>query len=104
MAGKLGMLKQAMSMQKELKKVQKDLGRLTTEFSNNGVTVVAKGDMTIESVQLDMDVLSSMKSDRIDRTITVAVNSALKAVKKEAGAQMAQASGGMGGLADLLGG
>lgn len=104
MANMMSMLKQASSMKKEMKRIQKDLESKTVAYENGGVKVVARGDMTIVSIEISPDAVINNKPDRLDQLVTKAVNGALKEVKKVAAAQMQQMTGGLGGLGEMLGG
>ena len=104
MANMMSMLKQASSMKKEMKRIQKELETKTVEYENGGVKAVARGDMTIVSVEISPDAVVSNKPDRLNQIVTKAVNGALKEVKKQAGAEMQKMTEGMGGLGDMLGG
>jgi len=103
MANMLKMMKQAASMQKEMKRIQKDLARQTVEFTNAGVTVQARGDMSIEQIDIDEKVLDGANPQKLGKQIKMAVNGALAAAKKKAGSEMSKLTAGSG-LGDLLGG
>jgi DNA-binding protein YbaB len=100
------MMKQAAQMQMELKRVQKQLAKQTVVFENAGVHVTARCDMSIEKVEVTPGVLEGANAEKLGRQITAAVNGAMAAAKKQAGAEMSKlaGAGGMGGLRDLLGG
>lgn len=101
MAGMFDMMKQAASMQKQMKKVQKELARKTAEASNGAVTVVARGDMSIKSISID-GAIGSMDTVSLEKMLVSATNSALDSAKKMAGGEMSKMTGGLGGLADML--
>jgi len=92
------MMKQAMSMQRELKNVQKQLAKQTVEYAwkNGLVKVVARGDMTIESVKIDPHMLNPSDSRRLEEGVASAVNSALFAAKEQAAKEMSKLTAGMG--------
>ena len=98
------MLKQAGSMQGEMKKIQKDLASKKAEGSAKDglVKVVACGDMTIESIKIDSSLIDSSKSADLEEVVAVAVNDALTAAKNMAGAEMSKLTSGLG-LDGLLG-
>ena len=98
MANLLSMMKEAASMQKQMKRVQKELARKTVEFSGPGdlVKVVARGDMTIDKITLSPEALASADADKLGKQLTSAVNGALEKAKREAGQEMARITGGMG--------
>jgi DNA-binding YbaB/EbfC family protein len=106
MANMFQMMKQAATMQRELKRIQKELSRQSVEFENGGVKVVARGDMTVERVDITADALQGATPEKLGRQVTTAVNGALAAAKKQAGEQMQKLTqgAGLGGLGDMLGG
>lgn len=106
MANVFQMMKQAATMQRELKRIQKELARQMVEFENGGVKIVARGDMTIERVDITPATLQGAVPEKLGRQIAMAVNGALAAAKKQAGEQMSKLTqgAGLGGLSDMLGG
>lgn len=100
------MIKQAASMQKQMKQIQKELaGKLVEhEAAGGAIKVVACGDMTVKQIKIAPALLNPEQAEKTGRLITEAVNGALEKSKKEAGQQMAKiaGSGGGGGLMDLL--
>ncbi len=90
-------------MQRQMKRIQKDLARRTAEYSEKGVTVVARGDMTVKSIRIDPDAADLSRPERLSQAVTVAVNGAIKAVKKEAEAEMSKVTKGMD-IPGLMGG
>ncbi len=103
MAKMLDMIKQASQMRKEMKRIQEDLEKQTTEYANAGVKVVARGDMTLLSITIDPEVLNTTKPDKLERILLQNINAALKLAKREAQKLMSTATAG-GGLSELLGG
>lgn len=101
MSNMFSMLKDAAAMQMKMRKFQKELDRQVVECEHQGVSVVAKGDMSLRSIKISPTLMTG-KPDAIEKALLVAANSALAAVKKQAAEQMAKMSGGMGGLADML--
>ena len=96
MANMMEMMKQAATMRKEMKRIQKELARKTVEFSNGGVSVVARGDMSIQGVTINPETVDLSDANRLARQITTAVNGALSAAKKQAGSEMSQLTSGLG--------
>ena len=103
MANMLSMMKQAASMKKEMKKIQKQLESQSVTYENGGIEVVARGDMSIVSITISDETLADAKPERLNRLLVQVVNGALKSAKKEAAEKMAAAMGGAGGLGDMLG-
>ena len=102
--GILDQMKQAMQMRQEAKKLQAQIEKITAEYSNGGITVVARGDMSIASVKIADDTYAEVcsgKRARFETMLFNVINGALKNVKKstqEAMASMMQANGGMSAL------
>ncbi len=102
MAKMVKMMQQAVSMRSKMKKMQKELEKKVVEIkSNNGkVTVSARGDMSIKSIEFDPSVFEDLNVERLQKVLVTTVNSALNGAKKAAGSEMQK----MGSLADMLGG
>ena len=102
--GMFDQVKQAMQMRSEAKRIQAEIQKIKAEYSNGGITVIAKGDMTIDKISVTPDAYDEVKAGRPQRFETMllnVVNGALKRAKDATQAEMAkmmQASGGMGGL------
>ncbi len=106
MANMVKMVQQAASMRKQVKRMQKEMARkVVSVTSNNGkVTVEASGDMAIRSITLAPGCLEGISQERLEKLLTLTVNSALNAAKKTAGSEMSKMTGGLEGLQGLLGG
>ena len=96
-------IKQAMQMRNEAKKIESTVKAISAEYSNGGITVVAKGDMTIEKIAMSPEAYDEVKAGKPARFETMllnTVNGALSKVKAETQKQMAamMQAGGMGGL------
>ena len=104
MANIFNMVKKAASMKKEMKTIQDSLVKQQVEYSAGGgkVKVVARGDMSIESITIDPLSINPDKADRLEELLVAGINGALKAAKKKAGSEMSKLAGGMG-LGDLMG-
>lgn len=98
MANMFEMMKQAMSMQRDLKNVQKQLSKQTVEFAGKGglVKVTARGDMTIESMKIDPSLINPADPARLEQLAVAAVNGALQAAKEKAAKEMSKLTAGMG--------
>lgn len=101
--GILDQMKQAMQMRSEAKRIQAEIEKITSEYSNGGITVKVRGDFTVESITITDETWKEVQSGKTDRFSTMflnVINGALKNVKKttqEHMAKMMQANG-MGGL------
>ena len=100
----MNMLKM-MQQFKQIKKLQKELARQTYEATSTSkqVTVVAKGDMSIQSLSIAPEAMDSGPNS-LAREIISTANSALDSAKKGATGEMSKMAGGLGGIADMLGG
>jgi DNA-binding protein YbaB len=97
-------VKQAMQMRSEAKRIEAEIKKITAEYSNGGITVVAKGDMTIEKIAVTPEAYDEVKAGkpaRFETTLFNVVNGALKKARETTQQMMMkqmQAAGGMGGL------
>ncbi len=98
MVNMMKLMKQASAMQKNMEKMQAELGEKTVEFSSGGgmVTVVAHGDMRIESVTIDPKVVDPDDVEMLQDLVLAAVDGALRAAKDMAAEEMGKVTGGMG--------
>ena len=101
MSNVFSMMKKAVSMQREMKQIQKQLEKQSIEGSSGGVKVVAKGDLSIESIKIDPKLMDPSRPENLERTVVAACNNALGAAKKLAGGEMSKIAGGLG-LGDLM--
>ena len=102
--GMLDQVKEAMKMRGEAKRIEAEIKKITAEYSNGGITVVAKGDMTIEKIAITPEAYEEVKAGKPARFETMlfnTVNGALKRAREATQQEMAkmmQAGGGLGGL------
>ena len=101
--GMFDQVKEAMKMRSEAKKIEAAVKAISAEYSNGGITVVAKGDMTIDKIAMSPEAYDEVKAGKPQRFETMllnVVNGALSRVKAETQKQMAamMQAGGMGGL------
>ena len=101
--GMFDQVKQAMQMRSEAKRIQNEIQKIKAEYSNGGITVIAKGDMTIDKIAITPEAYDEVKAGKPQRFETMlfnVVNGALKNVRKTTQEHMAKMmqSGGMGGL------
>ena len=102
--GIMDQMKEAMKMRSESKKIEAAIKKITVEYSNGGISVVAKGDMTIEKIAFSDNAFDEVKAGKPERFRTMlenVVNGALKKVREATQQEMMkmmQAGGGLGGL------
>lgn len=102
--GMFDQVREAMKMRSEAKKIEAEIKKITAEYSNGGITVVAKGDMTIDKIAITPEAYEEVKAGKPARFETMlfnVVNGALKKARETTQQEMVklmQANGGFGGL------
>ena len=102
--GMFDQVKEAMKMRSEAKRIEAEIKKITVEYANGGITVVARGDMTIDKIAITPEAYEEVKAGKPARFETMlfnVVNGALKKVREATQQQMMkqmQAAGGLGGL------
>lgn len=97
-------IKQAMQMRSEAKKLEAEVKKVTVEYANGGITVIARGDMTIDKIAISPEAYEEViqgKPARFETMLFNVVNGALKRAREATQQLMMremQASGGMSGL------
>ena len=91
------MMKQAQRMQAELAKAQDEIKELEFEATAGGgmVKVVAKGDMTIQSIAIDPEAVDPEDVDMLQDMVLAAVNEALRGVSEISSQRLNAATGGL---------
>ena len=91
------MMKQAASMQKDMKKKQKLLAKKTVEFTskNGSVTATASCDMQLQNVEIQPELVNPAEIKKLELTIKEAVCGAIKMAQNEAAAEMKDITKGM---------
>ena len=94
----LKMIKDTMSAQKNLKKIQNELQQKTVEYSSAGgeVRVTACGDASVLSIKIDPSALDPNRVDRFEKIILETVNGALEEAKKMSAEHMQKLMADMG--------
>ena len=102
--GMFDQMKEAMRTRSEAKRIEAEIKKISAEYSNGGITVVAKGDLSIERITIAPEAYDEVKAGKPARFETMlfnVVNGALKKVREATQAEMAkmmQANGGLSGL------
>ena len=101
--GLLDQVKDAMKMRSESKKIEAAIKRITADYSNGGITVTAKGDMSIEKIEMApgaYDEVKAGKPARFETMLLNVVNGALKKVREATQQEVMKMmqQGGAGGL------
>lgn len=92
------MMKQAAAVQQQMEKKQAELAERTVEFSAGGgmVTVVAKGDMSIQSIKIDPKVVDPDDVEMLEDLVCAGVDGALKNVQALVNAELGALTKGIG--------
>ena len=102
--GMFDQVREAMKMRSEAKRIESEIKKITAEYSNGGITVIAKGDMSIEKIAVAPEAYEEVvkgKPARFETMLFNVVNGALKRVRESVQSEMAkmmQQGGGLGGL------
>jgi DNA-binding protein YbaB len=101
--GMFDQIKEVMQMRSETKRIEAEVKKITAEYTNGGITVVAKGDMSIESISILPEAYEEVikgKSARFETMLFNVVNGALKkarAATQQMMLKQMQAAGGLFG-------
>jgi DNA-binding YbaB/EbfC family protein len=92
------MIKEAASLQKNVKKIQKELARKTIEFSagDGAVTVVAAGDGTVKSIRIDPRAVDPGQTTKLESLVLAAVSGALKQARDLGAKEVSRVASSMG--------
>ena len=100
--GLMDQMKEALRMRSETKRIEAEIKKISAEYSNGGITVVAKGDMTIDKIAISPEAYDEVKKGKPARFETMlfnVVNGALKKAREATQQEMAKMmQGGAGGL------
>ena len=101
--GMFDQIKGAMQMRSEVKRIEAEVKKIAVEYTNGGITVVAKGDMTMERISVLPEAYEEVikgKPARFETMLFNVVNGALKKAREATQEMMLkqiQASGGLFG-------
>jgi nucleoid-associated protein EbfC len=95
--GMAKMMKQLQKAQSEMNRMQEELGEKTVESSSGGgaVRVVANGQKSLISLQIDPEVLSEDNREMLEDLIIAAVNEAFQRVDEMIASEMQKLTGGL---------
>lgn len=91
------MIRQAQQLQKKMAELQEELETATVEATAGGgvVTVVVTGKLTIESIEIDPEVVSPEDVDLLQDLVMAAVNEGLASAQEMVSSRMGQLTGGL---------
>ncbi|MBT8041642.1 MAG: YbaB/EbfC family nucleoid-associated protein [Kiritimatiellales bacterium] len=92
------MMKQAASLQKNMKKKQAQLAKTEVQFSAGGgmVTAVATCDMKVKSIKISPEAIDSSNVKTLEKLVLTAVDGALKSAQETMSKEMGELTSGMG--------
>jgi len=92
-----GLMEAAQRMQREIQRVQEELGEKRVEASAGGgmVTVIANGRMEIVQIRIEPSVIDPKDVGMLEDLLTAAVNQAVAKAKELAQQELAKVTGGM---------
>jgi len=95
--GMAKIMKQLQKAQSEMNRMQEELGEKTVESSSGGgaVRVVANGQKSLISLQIDPEVLSEDNREMLEDLIIAAVNEAFQRVDEMIASEMQKLTGGL---------
>ena len=91
------MLRQAQQLQKRMAQLQEELESATVTATAGGgvVSVVVTGKLTLESIEIDPEVVSPDDVDILQDLITAAVNEGLSNAQEMVSSRMSELTGGL---------
>ena len=91
------MLRQAQQLQRRMAQLQEELESATVEATAGGgvVKVVVTGKLTVESIEIDPEVVSPEDVDILQDLITAAVNEGLSNAQEMVSSRMGELTGGL---------
>ena len=91
------MLRQAQQLQRRMAQLQEELESATVEASAGGgvVKVVVTGKLTVESIEIDPEVVSAEDVDILQDLVTAAVNEGLSNAQEMVSSRMGELTGGL---------
>lgn len=110
MFGNLGniadLMRNAGKIRESVEKATEQLGSLQVEGTSGGGVVVAKanGKMELVSIRIDPKLLADGDAELLEDLVAAAVNQALTKAREAAAKSIQAITGGMPGLAGLMGG
>ena len=99
--GMFDQIKEAMRMRSEAKRIQNEIQKISVTHSNGGITVTAKGDMTIERIAIAPEAYEEVvkgKPQRFETMLFNTVNGALKRAREATQQMVMKQMQGAGGL------
>lgn len=92
------MMKQAQKLQKDMMNAKEEIDNTDYEISKSFVTIKAKGNKTITSIDINMDSLEKEDVEVLQDLVQVAINELFNNIDRDIEKKMGKFSNGMPGL------
>lgn len=92
------MMKQAQKLQKDMMNAKEEIDNTDYEISKSFVTIKAKGNKTITSIDINMDSLEKEDVEVLQDLLQVVINELFNNIDKDIEKKMGKFSNGMPGL------
>ncbi len=92
------MMKQAQKLQKDMMNAKEEIDNTDYEISKSFITIKAKGNKTITSIDINMDSLEKEDVEVLQDLLQVAINELFNNIDKDIEKKMGKFSNGMPGL------
>lgn len=95
----LGNIKEIMQARSQAKRIQNEIQKITAEYSNGGISAVARGDGVLVSLSVaegGYDEVKAGKPQRFETMLANVVNGALKKARESAQIALQKSLGGSG--------
>jgi hypothetical protein len=91
------LLKQAQQLQSRLEQAKKELETATVQASAGGgmVTVIVTGDMAIQSIKINKEVIDPNESEMLEDLVLAGINEGLTMAQTMANEKMSALTGGL---------
>jgi len=98
------LMKQAQKMQKDMERLQEELGEMTVEASAGGeaVKAVVTGKKELKEIIIKPEVVDPDDVEMLQDLILAAVNEAMRKAEELASQEMAKVTGGFGSLPGMF--
>jgi DNA-binding YbaB/EbfC family protein len=91
-------MKQLMEMKKQADRIKKELDSATVEANEGGIKIVMTGSQTVQSVEIDDNLLKAENKNRVEKDLVKSLNSAIRKSQSLAAEKMKAVMPGFPGL------
>jgi DNA-binding YbaB/EbfC family protein len=91
-------MKQLMEMKKQADRIKKELDSATVEANEGGIKIIMTGSQTVQSVEIDDNLLKAENKNRVEKDLAKSLNSAIRKSQSLAAEKMKAVMPGFPGL------